>query len=81
MSSNLDKAKHIAIAYVQKKKPNFKNIGVRSAQLVDEKWIVTIYCSISERTIVGTQDIRVTLTNNLDVIGYEEIGFRGVAGG
>jgi hypothetical protein len=81
MSSSPDKAKHIAIAYVQKKNPNFKNIRVRSAQLIDEKWIVTIYCSISERTIVGTQDIRVTLTNNLDVIGYEEIGFRGVAGG
>ena len=81
MSGNSDKAKDIAIAYVQKKNPNFKSIGVRSAQLVDGNWVVEVYGSISERTIVGIQNIRVTLTSNLDLIGYEEIGFRGVAGG
>ena len=81
VSSNLDKAKDIAIAYVQKKNPNFKNIKVSSAKLIDGKWVVEIQWLISERTIAGTQNIRVTLTSNFDVIDYEETGFRGVAGG
>jgi hypothetical protein len=79
--SNLDKAKDIAIAYVQKKNPNFKKIKVSSAKLIDGKWVVEIQWLISERTVAGTQNIRVTLTSNFDVIDYEETGFRGVAGG
>ena len=81
MSSNLDKAKDTAIAYVQKKNPHFKRINASSAQLIDGKWIVEIQWLISERTIAGMQNIRVTLTSNFDVIDYEETGFRGVAGG
>jgi len=79
--SNPDKAKDIAIAYVQKKNPNFKNIKVSSVKLIDGKWVVEIQSLISERTIAGTQKIRVTLTSNFDVINYEETWFRGVAGG
>lgn len=81
MSSNLDQAKEAAIAYVRKKNPNFKIIQVSSAKLVDGKWVVEIRLLISERTIAGTQNVKVTLTSTLDVIGYEETGFRGVAGG
>jgi hypothetical protein len=81
MSSDLDRAKDVALAYVQKKNPNFKNISVSSTKLVDNKWIVEIRWLISERTIAGTQGIKVTLTRSFDVIDYEETGFRGVAGG
>ena len=81
MSSDLEKAKDAAITYVQRKNPNFKNIQVSSAKLGDGKWIVEIRCLISERTIVGAQNIRVTLTSSFDVIDYEEKGFRGIAGG
>jgi len=81
MSSNEDQAKEAALAYVQKRNPNFKIIRVSSAKLVDGKWVVEIRLLISERTIAGTQNVKVTLTSNLDVIGYEEMGFRGVAGG
>jgi len=81
MSTNLDQAKEAALEYVQKKNPNFKIIRVSSANLVDGKWVVEIRLMISERTIAGTQNVKVTLTSNLDVIGYEEMGFRGVAGG
>ena len=81
MSSNLNQAKEAALAYVQKKNPNFRIIRVSSAKLVDGKWVVEIRLLISERTIAGTQNVRVMLTSNLDVIGYEETGFRGVAGG
>ena len=81
MSSDLEKAKDVAIRYVQRKNPNFKNIQVSSAKLVDGRWIVEIRWLISERTIVGAQNIRVTLTSSFDVIDYEETGFRGVAGG
>ena len=81
MSSDLEKAKDVAITYVQRKNPNFKNIQVSSAKLVDGRWIVEIRRLVSERTIVGAQNIRVTLTSSFDVIDYEETGFRGVAGG
>ena len=81
MSSDPEKAKEVAIAYVQKKNPNFKHIRVSSAKLVDGKWVVEIRLLISERTIAGTQNVKVTLTRNFDVIDYEEKGFRGVAGG
>jgi hypothetical protein len=81
MGSDLDQATEVAKAYVQKKNPHFKNIRVSSTRLVDGKWVVEIRLLISERTIAGTQNIKVTLTSNLDVIGYEETGFRGVAGG
>ena len=81
MSSNLNQAKNIAVAYVQKKNPNFRKIRVSSAKLVDGKWVVEIRLLISERTIAGTQNIKVTLTSNFDVIDYKETGFRGVAGG
>ena len=81
MSSDLEKAKDAAITYVQRKNPNFKNIQVSSAKLVDGKWIVEIRRLINERTIVGAQKIRVTLTNSFDVVDYEETGFRGIAGG
>jgi hypothetical protein len=81
VSSDLEKAKDVAIAYVQRKNPNFKNIQVSSAKLVDGRWIIEISWLISERTIVGAQNIRVTLTRSFDVIDYEETGFRGVAGG
>jgi len=81
MSSSLDQAKEAALAYVQKKNPNFKIVRISSAKLVDGKWVVEIRLLISERTIAGTQNVKVTLTSNLEVIGYEEMGFRGVAGG
>jgi hypothetical protein len=81
VSSDPEKAKDVAITYVQRKNPNFKNIQVSSAKLVDGRWIIEIRWLISERTIAGTQNIRVTLTSNFDVIDYEETGFRGVAGG
>ena len=81
MSSDLDKAKAAAIAYAQKKYPNFKGMKASSAKLVDGKWVVEIHWLISERTAAGIQDVRVTLTSNFDVIEYEETGFRGVAGG
>jgi hypothetical protein len=81
VSSNLDQAKEAALAYVQKKNPNFKTIRVSSAKLVDGKWVVEIRLLISERTIAGTQNVKVTLNSNFDVVSYEEIGFRGVAGG
>jgi len=81
MSSNEDQAKEAALAYVQKKNPNFKTMRVSSAKLVDGKWVLEIRLLISERTIAGTQNVKVTLTSNLEVVGYEEMGFRGVAGG
>ena len=81
MSSDLEKAKDAAITYVHRKNPNFKNIQVSSARLIDGRWIVEIRWLISERTIVGAQNIRVTLTSSFDVINYEETGFTGVAGG
>ena len=81
MGSDFDKAKDAALAYVQKRNPNFKNMRVSSARSVDGKWVVEIRLLISERTIAGTQNIRVTLTSNFEVIDYEERGFRGVAGG
>jgi len=81
MSSDLDRAKEVALAYVQNKNPSLKDTRVSSAKFVDGRWVVEIRWLISERTIVGTQVIKVTLTSNLDVIDYEETGFRGVAGG
>lgn len=81
MSSDLEKAKDVAVAYVRMKNPNFRNIRVISAKLVDGRWIVEVRWLISERTIAGTQNIKVTLTSSFDVVDYEETGFRGVAGG
>ena len=81
MSSDLDKAKAIAIAYAQKKYSNLKDMKVSSAKLVDGKWVVEIHWLISERTVAGVQNVRVTLTDDFDVIGFEETWFRGVAGG
>jgi len=81
MSSDLDRAREVTLAYVQNKNPSLKDVRVSSAKFVDGRWVVEIRWLISERTIAGTQVIKVTLTSNFDVIDYEETGFRGVAGG